>query len=375
VGALGTSRRVGRKAAILTGTVMPNAGRMPETLGRNEKMMKNWLAAGAVALTAGMTSTIAQAQTTTVPGEQVGLAVGAPLPEGIYAINTFTYRRPDAGPSALTPGASADTAVNIPLLVWSTPLVPLGGRIELLVAAPTVFAFTRNPAGVANKDISINVGTFVAGVWAFDLGGGFGASLLGGVYLNELNGDRGSLYSGTFNAAGRPIGTPVLPQLSSNTYRFGVAGSYTADGWNITANLTANIYDSPGRFGGPVGAAIGPLVLSDALNLDLTATKTFGNFEIGAVGYGTYNFDIGPNSAAAGNRGRFALGGLVGYDFKVFKVQAYVAHDVVTGAQYVAANNRVRDNYSTDGWIRFIVPLYSAAPAPSPIPAPLVRKY
>lgn len=31
------------------------------TLGRNEKMMKNWLAAGAVALTVGMTSTIAQA--------------------------------------------------------------------------------------------------------------------------------------------------------------------------------------------------------------------------------------------------------------------------------------------------------------------------
>ncbi|GJE40369.1 transporter [Methylobacterium persicinum] len=331
-------------------------------------MMKNWLAAGAVALTVGMTSTIAQAQTTTVPGEQVGLAVGAPLPEGVYAINTFTYRRTDGR-------NDADTAVNIPVLVWSTPLVPFGGRIELLLAPPTVFAFTRNPAGVANKDISINVGTFVGGIWAFDLGGNFGASLLGGVYLNDLDGDRGSLYAGQFNAAGRPIGTPILPQLSSNTYRFGVAGSYTGDGWNITANLTANIYDSPGRFGGPVGAAIGPIRLSDALNLDLTATKTFGNFEIGAVGYGTYNFDISQFSAAVNNRGRFALGGLVGYDFKVFKVQAYVARDVVTGATLTNAfTGRTRSDYSTDGWIRFIVPLYSPAAA-SPIPAPLVRKY
>lgn len=196
-------------------------------------MMKNWLAAGAVALSVGMTSTIAQAQTTTVPGEQVGLAIGAPLPEGIYALNTFTYRRTDGR-------NDPDTAVNIPVLVWSTPLVPFGGRIELLVAPPTVFAFTRNPAGVANKDISINVGTFVGGIWAFDLGGNFGVSLLGGVYLNDLNGDRGSII--TANGA---TATPVLPQLSSNTYRFGVAGSYTGDGWNLTANLTANIYDSP----------------------------------------------------------------------------------------------------------------------------------
>jgi len=327
-------------------------------------MMKNWLAAGAVALSVGMTSTIAQAQTTTVPGEQVGLAIGAPLPEGIYALNTFTYRRTDGR-------NDPDTAVNIPVLVWSTPLVPFGGRIELLVAPPTVFAFTRNPAGVANKDISINVGTFVGGIWAFDLGGNFGVSLLGGVYLNDLNGDRGSII--TANGA---TATPVLPQLSSNTYRFGVAGSYTGDGWNLTANLTANIYDSPGRFDGRVGAFIGPLRLSDALNFDLTATKTFGNFEIGAVGYGTYNFDISPLSAAAGNRGRFALGGLVGYDFKVFKVQAYVARDVVTGATIPATAFRAaRENYSTDGWIRLIIPPHSRAAAVSPVPAPLVRKY
>ncbi|CAM3252557.1 transporter [Methylobacterium mesophilicum] len=327
-------------------------------------MMKNWLAAGAVALTVGMTSTIAQAQTTTIPGEQVGLAIGAPLPEGIYAINTFTYRRADAPSTAV--GGALDTAVNIPVLVWSTPLVPLGGRIELLVAPPTVFAFTRNGAGRNNKDISINVGTFVGGIWAFDLGNNFGVSLLGGAYLNDLNGDRGTLAS-----VGGP--SPVLPQLSSNTYRMGVAASYTGDGWNITGNLTANIYDSPGRFPG-FGPTRGPFYLSDSLNFDITATKKFGNFEIGPVAYGTYNFDIGQFSAAAGNRGRFAIGGLIGYDFKVFTVQAYVARDVVTSATYTTAFGRTRDNYSTDGWLRLIVPLYSPAPV-SPVPTALVRKY
>ena len=318
--------------------------------------MKNWLAAGALALGMGMTATGAFAQTTTVPGEQVGLATGAPLPEGIYALNTFTYRRTD-------PANSPDTAVNIPVLVWATPFVPFGGRVELLVAPPTVFAFTRNPAGVANRDISINVGTFVGGIWAFDLGNNFGISLLGGVYLNDLNGDRGSLGIGL-------AGTPVLPQLSSNTYRAGVAASYTGEGYNLTANLTGNFYDSSGRFGGRVGGAIGPLVISDSLNLDLTATKKFDlfnqgkpRFEFGAVGYGTVN--VGDAAAIVGRGGRFALGGLIGYDFGPFTAQIYVARDVVTS---------VAGTESTDGWFRIIAPLYSPTPA-APAPAPLVRKY
>jgi hypothetical protein len=325
--------------------------------------MKNWLAAGAIALTAGMTTTVAQAQTTTVPGEQVGLAVGAPLPEGIYAINTFTYRSPD-GPNA----TAVDTAVNIPILVWSTPFVPFGGRLEFVVAPPTVFTFSR---AAGSRDTSINVGTFVGAIWAFDLGGNIGVSLLGGSYLNELNAGRGG----------------GLNILASNTYRVGGAISYTGDGWNLTANLTYNFYDSPSRFDGRNGIPgfFGPVQISDAFNLDLTATKKFGKFEIGAIGYGTVNLDPNllafpnnPNSRI-GRGGRFALGGLIGYDFGPFSVQAYVARDVVTtnrqtdiiGGVPVASN---REAYSTDGWFRIIAPLYTPAAA-APAPAPLVRKY
>ncbi|WP_407525332.1 transporter [Methylobacterium oryzisoli] len=327
-------------------------------------MVKNWLAAGAAALTLSVTATASYAQTTTVPGEQVGLAVGAPLPEGLYAINTFVYRQtPDLGPGALP----VDVGVNVPVLVWSTPLVVAGGRFELALAPPTVFAFGKRggPAGI--RDLSINVGTFVGGIWAFDLGSNFGVSLLGGVYLNELNGDRGVLV----NNSGNFVGAPVLGQLASNTYRFGIAGSYTGDGWNITANLTANIYDSPARFPGPnvpgFGITRGPFIISDSLNLDLTATKKFGKFEIGAIGYGTYNFDTSFRSLAFGNRGRFALGGLIGYDFGPFTAQIYAARDVVTA---------VPRSENTEVWGRVVVPLYTvAAAAPPPPPAPIIRKY
>ncbi|MBA9070063.1 hypothetical protein FHR71_003827 [Methylobacterium sp. RAS18] len=311
--------------------------------------MKNWLAAGAIALTAGMTTTVAQAQSTTAPGEQVGLATGAPLPEGIYAINTFTYGGRDQG--------GADVAVNIPILVWSTPFVPFGGRLEFVVAPPTVFTFSQTRSG---RDTSINIGTFVGGVWAFDLGGNFGVSLLGGAYLNELNAGRGG----------------GLNILASNTYRVGLAGSYTGDGWNVTANLTYNFYDTPGRFDGRNGipAFFGPVGISDAFNLDLTATKKFGKFEIGAIGYGTVNLDpnviafpagLGVGAGRVGRGGRFLLGGLVGYDFGPFSTQAYVARTVA----------RSSDSFdSTEGWFRIVAPLYTPAAA-APAPAPLVRKY
>ncbi|TXM78858.1 transporter [Methylobacterium sp. WL69] len=319
-------------------------------------MMKNWLAAGAVALSVGMSATAAFAQTTTVPGEQVGLATGAPLPEGIYALNTFVYQMRDNP-------APVDVGINVPVLVWSTPFVPFGGRVELLVAPPTVFVFGKNRNSAAGvRDISISVGTFVGGIWAFDLGNNFGVSLLGGVYLNDLNGDRGLLQSN----AGGLAGGPVLPQLASNTYRAGIAASYTGDGYNLTANLTGNFYDSPGRFGGNnFFGTRGPFVISDSLNLDLTATKKFGKFEIGAIGYGTVNFDTSARSVAFNDRGRFLLGGLIGYDFGVATAQVYVARTVAKSAVSF-------DSTEISG--RLIVPLYSPTPVAA-APSAIMRKY
>lgn len=304
-----------------------------------------------------LASSPSYSQSTTVPGQDVGLAVGTPLPEGLYAINTFIYRRTDQR-------SSPDTAVEIPILVWSTPWKLFDARVELLLSQDTVFAFSRNQASVPNRDISVNVGTFVGGELAWDLGGGVGVSYLFATYLNGLNGDRGS-----FVGAGGS--TPVLPQLASTTFRQDFSISYTADDWNLTAQLTHNFYDSPGRFGGPVGAALGPVFVSDALNLGLTATKKFGNFEFGAIGYGTTDLSFNPISGT--KNGRFALGGLLGYDFGSFKAQVYVARDVVTRATYVTSGGSTRDNLSTDGFFRLIVPLYTAAAASTPV-SPLIRK-
>ena len=321
-------------------------------------MLKRFAAAAGALAAVIVGATGALAQATTIPGEQVGLAVGAPLPEGVYAIDTFIYRRNDVR-------FSPDTAINVPVLVWSTGFKLFGANVQPLIAQPTVFAFTRNPPGQPNRDLSINVGTLLGSIFAWDLGGGVGVSYLIGAHLNDLDAGRGSLGRGL-------AGTPVLAQFSSNTYRQGFAISYTGDGWNLTANLTHNFYDSPGRFDGNVGRAIGPLFLADALLLDLTATKKFGKFEIGAVGYGVTDLPMtGRDFARASAQGytkagRFALGGLIGYDFGPFTAQLMIARDVAV---------RTRGTESTDGFIRIVAPLYTPPKPAAPEPVALMRKY
>ena len=318
-------------------------------------MMKNWLAAGAVALTVGMNTSV-QATPATQPGEQVGLAYG-PLPEGVYAINTFSTGRGDAR-------NAPDVGVNVPILVWSTGYKVLGATIMPVIAVPSIFLNTNNPAGVRNQDQSYFYNPFVGNIFAFDLGNKISAAYLVGAYIGV--GDRGSLCNGTLSAGC----TPVLPQNATTSIRNTGAISYTGDGYNLTAALThIGFVDDAPRFGGQF-SALGPIVNSDSLNLALTATKTFGKFEIGAVAYGFTDLPVNRNRAAFANyqkQGTFAAGGLLGYDFGVFKAQVMVTRTVADRGVGPFADE-------TRGWFRIIAPLYTAQAAAA-APVPLVRKY
>ena len=320
-------------------------------------MMKNWLAAGAVALTVGMSATV-QAAPVTQPGEQMGLAYG-PLPEGVYAINTFSTGRGDAR-------NAPDVGVNIPILVWSTGYKVLGATIMPVIAVPSIFVGTNNPAGIRNQDQSYFYNPFIGNIFAWDLGNKISAAYLVGAYVGV--GDRGSLCNGALITSGC---TPVLPQVASTSIRNTGGISYTGDGYNLTAALThiLQVDDAP-RFGGAVGAALGPIANSDGLYIDLTATKTFGKFEIGAVAYGYTDLPVNRNRALYANyqrQGTFAAGGLIGYDFGVFKTQLMVTRTVADRGVGAFADE-------TRGWFRIIAPLYTAAAAVA-APTPLVRKY
>jgi hypothetical protein len=75
-------------------------------------------------------ATSALAGSVTQPGETVGLASGAPLPEGLYFVNTGDWGNRS--------GVDTSLGVGIPVLAWSTSWTILGGRVQFLIADPVV---------------------------------------------------------------------------------------------------------------------------------------------------------------------------------------------------------------------------------------------
>jgi hypothetical protein len=143
----------------------------------------------------------ALAGSVTQPGETVGLAVGAPLPQGLYFVNTGDWGNRS--------GVDTSVGVTIPVLAWSTPWTILGGRVQFLLAGPLVEVGVHHTTylrGVYNP--------LVAGQLAWDLGNNWGFSYLLGAYLD--------------------IDSEVAWSSTSLNQRFAL--SYTGDRWNLTAN-------------------------------------------------------------------------------------------------------------------------------------------
>lgn len=246
----------------------------------------------------------ALAGSVTQPGETVGLATGAPLPEGVYFVDTFDWgvRKGENG------GPDVTLGVTIPVLAWSTPAKVLGARVQLLAALPAL------EVGVQDADHESGMyNPFLAGQLAWDLGNGLGISYLLGVYL--------------------PVGNRLGFDTTSINQRLGI--SYTANGWNLTANTIYGISTDD------VTKTLNP----DFLNIDLTATKTFGKWEVGPVAFAS--FDVTKPTPTYQKQRQVALGGLVGYNFEKLILQGYLTHTVA------------EDNYGgkdTRFWGRVIIP-------------------
>ena len=129
--------------------------------------------------------------------------------------------------------------VDVPVLAWATPTTIAGGRLQLLGALPELEVEVQD----ADHDSGL-YNPFLAAQVAWDLGSGFGVSYMLGIYL--------------------PVGNKLGFDTTSITQRAAV--SYTADGWNLTANGIYGIAtDSMSKTTNP-----------DFVNLDLTATKALG---------------------------------------------------------------------------------------------------
>ena len=254
--------------------------------------------AASVAMATMMLPGYAQAGSVTQPGETIGYAPGAPLPQGWYFADTTDYGQ-------RTPPSDATAIVTIPVIVWATPYHFLGARVQALAAMPLVGAGTPGSytAGWYNP--------WISGQLAWDLGHGVGVSYALGFYAG--------------------VSSTVADHSGSLNQRFAI--SYTANGYNLSANLI---------YGNQISSHTNP----DFLNLDLTATKSFGKWSFGPVGY--YSTDTSTPFVGYLRQSQFALGVLAGYDFGPVIMQTYLTRGV-TQSNYGGNDTRF--------WLRFIVPL------------------
>jgi Putative MetA-pathway of phenol degradation len=250
-------------------------------------MLKNALTVVAPVALVGLMSTSAMAGPVTYAGESIGLALGAALPEGWYFVDVHSqlFRENTKGLNA---------TVNIPILAWSTPWTFMGGRIEAYGAAPWT-SVSPGGSGAAGAQAMYNPALLVGEAWA--LGGGFHFSQFFGGYAPA----RGNI-------------------LDTNAWVFNSrsALTYLNNGWDLTAHVIYGVVGDD-----LVTHAKG----TDYLNVDLTAVKTIGKWEVGPVAYVTTDTS-GPTGAAMTNR--IAAGAMVGYNFPGISVATIITHDVET---------------------------------------------
>jgi hypothetical protein len=298
-------------------------------------MSKKLTTLAATALLSACAAAPALAGSVTQPGETVGIATGAPLPPGLYYVNTMDFGCRDREPLA----PKVCSALTIPVVAWSTPVTLLGARLQFLVATPAVLVAVEHTDsfwGMYNP--------LVASQLAWDLGNGWGFSYLFGAYLD--------------------VNTNVAFSSTSINQRFAL--SYTSDGWNLTANVIWGIQldsvtDRPQTSPCPTPFALRGCN-PDFVNVDVTATKKIGKWEIGPVAYGST--DLNRPIVGYQKQSQIAVGGLIGYDFGPLTLQTYITTEVTEN------NYGGRD---TRGWARLILPLNNLFTQPAP--APLVRKY
>ncbi|WP_246693001.1 transporter [Methylobacterium sp. WL64] len=256
------------------------------------------------------------------PGQTVGQAPGAPLPIGLYFIDTSSF-----GSRDITPRGT-DSNVNLPSFIWATPAEVVGGRVQFVVLQPITASSTRGAAYQSGFGQ-----TLLAAQVAWKLGNNLNFSYLLGAYL--------------------PSDTKIVIQNPVLHQRFAI--TYNGDGWNLTSNfLYGAFFDTRSASG---------TYYPDFLNLDLTATKHFGKWEFGPVAFGST--DLPTHNPSYARQGQFAVGGLVGYNFGPVNLQAYVTRDVVQ-RNYAGLEMR--------GWLRATVPIYQDK-GETPEPSPVIRKF
>jgi len=261
----------------------------------------------------------------TKPGAFIGASAGMP-PPGIYMFNqVFTYQSNFSGPLVNNALGGARVGVQAAVDVQGFIFVPgwtfLGATYDALIVQPFVMDSIGQPvnaqaAGVFNTYFVPVELTWKLGTSGFVTKAGFAFYAPTGT-IQGLSG---------LNNQGRPYWT-FQPEW---------ALSYLANGWNLTAFLYEEFNTANSRTNYTTG---------DIFHVDFTATKTFGKWTIGPVGY--YVAQVSDDKCPVGvcrtfnpfgtllNTQRFqlfALGGLVEYNFGAASFSVWATQEIFAKA-------------------------------------------
>ncbi len=309
----------------------------------NMKTVMATAAIGAVSLVALNSAAFAggtSAGPVTEAGETIGLALGAALPQGVYFIDTASVVHNPGTSANGTKSATLDVLVNIPVVAWSTPWDVLGGHVEAYAALPEAAVDSTNLG--ASKPFGGSAGLYNPALLigeAWNLGNDFHFSNFIGGYA--------------------PVHQPgfALANATNDVWTFNerAALTYLGNGLNLTAHAiyghstaTTNSYETNAA---GVSCAVSSCQRADYLNIDFTALKSFGKWDLGPVGY--YTTDLTRTSDSAMGNKQIALGGFAGYNFGPVSAQAYVTHDVL------ASEGHLLGGQDTRFFGRLVIPLWN----------------
>ncbi len=262
----------------------------------------------------------------TMPGITSGIAAGANPPEGVYFLNFTNGGRSTfygGGASTGIVGFKSESVTEVPLLLWSTPWTVLGANWSMLFVNPMTRVDVFNGATPVASIAGFHNPGFAPMWLSWNLGGGLFVKF-GTIFWSP----HGTIANGALNNGLGDIGAPYW------TIEPHFAVSYLAHDLNLTANLIYGI-STRNTYSGVTNG--------HSLTLDLTATRKFGKFEFGPIGY--FSTQVTPDSGCEAFYGvgacargtKAGVGALIGYDFGPVDVK-------------LAVTDSIHAKNSNDGW-------------------------
>ena len=248
-------------------------------------------------------------------GVDEGMAAGALPPQGVYFVDDsywLSFESHDG--SGKTTGTQLDGLVEVPILLWNPGVKVLGADYAVGVAQP--FDYTSLSGNGVTGDG--HWGTYntiaIPGILSWSLPHDLHASASLKVYIDDPSS----------SSAHPPSNGGAGSGNSFWTLEPGAGLSWLHDGWNVGAQVLFdhNFKDSATGYDS-----------GDMIDVDYTATKTFGKWVAGVGGYQENQLQrdqINGVSRAGTVRLTSGVGPIVGYNFGPIDVSATYNHEITT---------------------------------------------